>query len=84
MSATTSFPALGNRKGWLRGIRTLGPGILAAAKARAVPAASHLRDHGLTICGLGCISGAAFVHSIFTGLLVSGIEFLAYEWKVSE
>ena len=53
-------------------------------RARSRPVASHLRDHFYTIAGLGFISGAAFVHSVFTGLLVTGLMFLLFEWKVSE
>jgi hypothetical protein len=34
--------------------------------------------------GFGCISGASFLHSAFTGLLVTGILLLVFEWKVSD
>lgn len=82
MSITSAFPALGGRGGRLREkVRTLGTGLSAAVKTRAAPGVKH---HGYTIAGFGCISGAAFVHSVFTGLLVTGILFLVFEWKVSE
>jgi hypothetical protein len=48
------------------------------------PIARHLREHAYSIAGLGCIDAAAFVHSAFTGLLVTGISFLIFEWKVNE
>lgn len=51
---------------------------------RARPTATHLRDHGYTIAGLTLIGAAAFVHSLFAGLLVTGILFLVLEWKVSD
>lgn len=50
----------------------------------ARPVARHLREHLYGICGLACIDAAAFVHSTFTGLLVTGISFLLFEWKVNE
>jgi hypothetical protein len=53
-------------------------------RARAVPTASHLRDHAYSIAGFGFISAAAFYHSTFAGLLVLGLSFFIYEWKVSE
>jgi hypothetical protein len=34
--------------------------------------------------GLGFIDAAAFVHSLFAGLFVTGITFLLFEWKVSD
>jgi methionine synthase I (cobalamin-dependent) len=60
-----------------------GAGVTAIG-TRTRPALAHLREHGYSICGLGCIAGAAFVHSIFSGLLVLGILFLVFEWKVSD
>lgn len=57
-------------------------GGVAKAKARATR--RHLQDHAYSICGLGLISAAAFVHSTFTGLLVTGLMFLVFEWKVSD
>jgi hypothetical protein len=57
-------------------------GGVARAKSRATR--RHLQDHAYSICGFGLISGAAFVHSLFTGLLVAGVCFLVFEWKVSE
>jgi hypothetical protein len=58
--------------------------LLPEARKRSKPAGVHIRDNGYSILGLGCISAAAFVHSPFTGLLVLGIAFLIFEWKVSE
>ncbi len=82
---TTASLPIRERTSRLRGLMAgLGTGLLAATKSKAAPVASHLRDHGYSIAGLGCVSGAAFVHSIFSGLLVTGILFLVFEWKVSE
>jgi len=49
----------------------------------ARPVASHLSDHAYSILGIGFIDAAAFTHSAFTGLLVTGVSFLVFEWKVS-
>jgi hypothetical protein len=59
-------------------------GALNAVRASAAPAAGHLRDHIYTILGFGCVSAASFLHSVFTGLIVTGVLLLAFEWKVSE
>jgi hypothetical protein len=80
------------RPGWLARARqtllvalgttlaVLGPNLRATAR----PAIAHVREHAYSIAGLGCISAASFVHSTFTGLLVTGLMFLVFEWKVSE
>lgn len=54
------------------------------ARARAKATRRSLQDNIYSVCGLGLISAAAFVHSTFTGLLVTGIMFLVFEWKVSD
>jgi len=46
-------------------------------------ARAHIVEHGYSIIGLGLFDSAMFVHSVFTGLLVTGISFLAFEWKVA-
>jgi hypothetical protein len=53
------------------------------AKLAARPAVAHLAAHGYSIMGLSFIDAAAYRHSIFTGLLVTGISFLVFEWKAS-
>lgn len=53
-------------------------------KTNARPAVNHLKIHAYGIIGLAFIDAAAFVHSSFTGLLVTGVSFLVFEWKVSE
>lgn len=53
-------------------------------RSQARPTVSHLRDHAFSICGFGFISAAAFTHSVFTGLLVTGIAFFVYEFKVAD
>lgn len=44
----------------------------------------HVRDHACDILGFSFIDAACFTHSVFTGLLVTGISWFAYGWKVSE
>ena len=84
--STATFPARqSGRISRLRGVVAgLGTGILAAVRPKAAPVTGHLRDHGYSVCGLGCIAGAAFIHSVFSGFLVIGVLFLVFEWKVSE
>lgn len=48
------------------------------------PVAQHLVDHAYSFVGIGCISAAFFVHSTFSGLLVTGILCLVFEWKVGD
>lgn len=54
------------------------------AMARSAPAAQHVSEHAYTIAGLGLIDGAMFVHSVFTGLLVTGLSFFVFEFKTSK
>lgn len=74
----------------LLGRRLMGALMVAVAiagnvgRARSRPALSHVRDHGYSICAFGFISAAAFTHSVFAGLLVTGISFFVYEWKVAD
>jgi hypothetical protein len=72
---TLAFPALAGRAArdtWSR------------VRGRVQSTTHSLRDHVYTIVGFGCISAASFVHSIFTGLIVTGILFLVFEWKIGE
>jgi hypothetical protein len=68
---------------WER-VRRAVAGLAAGAARVTTPAASHIRENGYTATGLGFISAASFVHSIFTGLLVTGFLILVFEWKVSD
>ena len=52
-------------------------------KRRSRPLARHLADHGYTMIGLGLFDASCFVHSLFCGLMVSGISFIVFEFKVS-
>jgi hypothetical protein len=67
-----------------RVVRSALSGTLSAAHARVRPVVGHVVEHFYSLAGLGCISAAGFVHSTFTGLLVTGLMFLVFEWKVSE
>lgn len=58
--------------------------VLGAVKANSAPARLHIQQHAYTWAGFASISAASFVHSVFTGLLVTGILFLVFEWKVSD
>jgi hypothetical protein len=58
--------------------------LLVVMRTKTKPAMGHLRDHAYGIAGLGCIDAAAFVHSPFVGLLVTGVSFLLFEWKVNQ
>jgi hypothetical protein len=58
--------------------------VLGVVKARSAPALRNAREHGYTLGGFGCISAASFLHSTFTGLIVTGVLFLIFEWKVGD
>lgn len=57
---------------------------LDAVKQHTRPVASQLRENLYSVMGFGCIDACAFKHSVFTGLLVTGLMFLVFEWKVSD
>lgn len=79
------------RRNWGATLRKLG-GIAATAAgavAQAVgvsnpPLARHFRDHAYSLLCIGFIDAAAYTHSLFSGLLVTGITFAVFEWKVSD
>jgi hypothetical protein len=52
-------------------------------RRRAVPVTEHIRDHGFSWTAMGCVDAACFVHSLFTGLLVTGILLFLFELKIS-
>jgi hypothetical protein len=89
---TEAYPALegqpGSRAGRL-GRAVLGAILMAVTvtgislRKTARPAVGHLAAHGYSLIGLGFISAAAYTHSLFAGLLVSGIAFILFEWKAS-
>lgn len=58
--------------------------VLSACTAKTRPARTHIQEHTYTWGGFGLISAASFVHSVFTGLLVSGILLLVFEWKAGD
>ena len=55
----------------------------AALRQSASLASRHLQEHGYFFAAAGCADGAGFVHSVFTGLIVTAVSFLAIEWRVS-
>jgi len=56
--------------------------IWGSSKAR--PSIRRASQHMFTVAGLACFDAAAFVHSVFAGLIVTGVSFLVLEWKVSD
>jgi hypothetical protein len=54
------------------------------ASVTRAAAASHIQDHGFSWAAMGFIDAACFVHSIFTGLLVTGILLFLFELKIGE
>jgi hypothetical protein len=56
---------------------------LGVAKAKAQPAVAHVREHAYSIMGFATVDAAMFTHSLFTGLLVTGISLFVFEWKVT-
>lgn len=67
-----------------KAILTVVSALMIAVGTNTRPARKHIRDHGYTFGGFSFISGASFLHSAFTGLLVTGILLLVFEWKVSD
>jgi hypothetical protein len=59
------------------------PVVGKAARSHAVPLARHVREHAYSFLGMGFVDAAAFTHSLFTGLLVTGLMWFLFEWKVS-
>lgn len=57
---------------------------LSVARARAKPAVRHLQENAYSIIGFGMFDAAMFVHSLFTGLMITGISWIVFEWKVQE
>ena len=57
---------------------------LSAVGAKTRPTVQHFRTQLYTWAGFCFISAASFYHSIFTGLLVTGIGWFVFEWKVSD
>jgi hypothetical protein len=55
----------------------------AAFRRSASVALHHVQEHGYFLAAAGCADAAGFVHSTFTGLIVSAGAFLAIEWRVS-
>lgn len=58
--------------------------VRSATRRSGAAARSHMRDHAFTWLAMGCIDAACFVHSLFAGLLVTGILFFLFELKVGE
>lgn len=58
--------------------------VVGTIRTNTAVSRSKLQDHGLTLLGFGCISGASFLHSPFLGLLVTGILLLVFEWKIGD
>jgi hypothetical protein len=53
-------------------------------RRRSAPVAQHVQDHGFSWAAMGFIDAACFVHSTFTGLLVTGILLFLFELKIGE
>lgn len=54
------------------------------AGATARPALAQLRDHGYSLAAAGFFDAAGYVHSVFAGLVTTGLSLMVFEWKVSE
>lgn len=66
-----------------RSLRTVTRGTGRVLGASVPAALGHLREHAYALMGLGSLSAAGYVHSVFTGLLVMGAGFLVLEFKIS-
>lgn len=43
-----------------------------------------IADNTFSFLAVGCVDAACFTHSVFSGLLVTGIMFVILEWKASD
>ena len=84
--AVHALPSRNSR--WGGALRPRASGRLAAVGAAlrrpASVARDHILEHGYFFAAAGCADAAGFVHSTFTGLLVTAGTFLAIEWRVSK
>lgn len=76
---------------WRRAAAALtGAGVFGAkmlgevVRTRTRPSLKAVTDNFYDICGFGLFDAAMFVHSNFTGLMVTGISFIVFGWKVHE
>jgi len=73
---------------WTKRAWAVGRAVLAAAgmtaRKRAVAVRAHMIDHIYTWLAMGFIDAAAYVHSLFSGLLVTGVLWFLFEMKVGE
>ena len=53
-------------------------------RRRSAPVKQHVADHGFSWAAMGFVDAACFVHSTFTGLLVTGILLFLFELKIGE
>lgn len=53
-------------------------------RRRSAPVRQHVQDHGFSWAAMGFVDAACFVHSTFTGLLVTGILLFLFELKIGE
>jgi hypothetical protein len=65
-----------------RSVRAVKRGTVRVVGASVPAALRHLRDHAYAFIGLGSLSAAGFVHSLFTGLIVMGVAWLVLEFKI--
>lgn len=68
-------------------MQSAGKGLRALRKNMRRPAAvawDHIKEHAYFFTAMGCADAAGFVHSVFTGLIVMAVSFLAIEWRVSK
>lgn len=65
-----------------RRLRKAGLEFLGLVKKHTRPAVNHIKEYGYTMAAGIFFSAAGFVHSPFTGLIVTGVSFLALEWRV--
>lgn len=86
MAQTIQFRDRGRRpsQNWREFAKSSISAVIQGFKTKSKPMKPILADHAFTIGGFGCISAASFVHSVFSGLLVTGILLLILEWKVSD
>lgn len=72
---------LGRLGGTFSGLTELG---VHGLRRRAKLTRAHFQEHAFSYVAVSCIDAAFFTHSVFAGLLSTGIGFVLLEWKASD
>lgn len=75
------FGKLGRIGGTITG---LGERAMRGVRRRSRVTKRLVTENTFSFLAVGCVDAACFTHSVFSGLLVTGIMFVILEWKASD